>query len=137
MKILLASEFCAIMTGLILGQAAVIWGRQLLGIYSSSPEVIEHGLVRLAYICGVYYLCGMMDTMVGILRGMGYAVIPMIMSLAGACGLRLIWLATVFQIERYHTVRTIYIAYPITWVVTFVGHLITFIIAYRKMMKKV
>ena len=73
------------------------FGDHLLRIYSSDPEVIRYGLTRMQLICQVYFLCGMMDVTVGILRGMGYAIMPMIMSLAGACGLRVLWIFTIFH----------------------------------------
>ena len=75
----------------------------------------------------------MMDVMVGMLRGLGYSVMPMIVSLLGACALRLIWLATLFQIEQFHTVQMIYITYPVSWTITLLTHIICFIIVRRKL----
>ena len=69
-------------------------------IYSSDPEVIQYGLMRMQVICTVYFLCGMMDVLVGSLRGLNYSVLPMIVSLAGACGLRIVWIFTIFQWHR-------------------------------------
>ena len=60
-------------------------GNQILGIYSSDPEVIAYGLERLSIICTMYCLCGIMDVLVGSIRGLGYAVMPMIVSLMGVC----------------------------------------------------
>ena len=85
-------------------------------------------MVRLMYICSVYALCGMMDVMVGSLRGMGCSIVPMIVSLLGACAFRLVWLATIFQIPEYHCVETIYMSYPVSWTLTFLAHVICFII---------
>ena len=82
--------------GLALGTLAYRCGGTLLGIYSSDPEVIAYGLDRMKVICQIYFLCGMMDVAVGILRGMGYSIMPMLVSLAGACGLRIVWIFTVF-----------------------------------------
>ena len=83
-----------------------------------------------------YALCGIMDVMVGALRGVGYSIMPMIVSLIGACGLRLLWLATVFQIDRYHTVTTVYLSYPITWIITLSVHILCFVLIRRKQMGK-
>ena len=88
-KILFAGELYVIITGMILGNLAVFLGDSLLGIYSPSTEVIAAGMARLKIICTVYALCGVMDVLVGALRGIGYSVVPMIVSLIGACGLRL------------------------------------------------
>ena len=112
------------------------FGRPLLHIYSGSTEVIEAGMVRMAIILFPYALCGMMDVVVGVLRGMGYSVGPMFISLIGACGLRLIWIATVFQIPQFHKISTVYLSYPITWTITFLAQLCLYIYARTKMKKE-
>ena len=114
----------------------MLFGHPLLGIYSSSLAVIEAGMHRLRIIARTYALCGIMDVMVGALRGVGYSIMPMIVSLIGACGLRLLWLATVFQIDRYHTVTTVYLSYPITWIITLSVHILCFVLIRRKQMGK-
>lgn len=134
-KILFAGELCVVITGLLLGNLAVFFGNALLGIYSPSAEVIAAGMVRMKFICTVYALCGIMDVLVGALRGIGYSIIPMIVSLIGACGLRLLWIATVFQIPEYHSLSTVYISYPITWTITLIVHAVTFALAARKVLK--
>ena len=134
-KILFAGELYVIITGLLLGNLAVFFGNTLLGIYSPSAEVIAAGMVRLKIICTLYALCGVMDVLVGALRGIGYSIIPMIVSLVGACGLRLLWIATVFKIPEYHSLSTVYISYPITWTITLTVHAITFALAARKVLK--
>ncbi|MCM1182910.1 MAG: MATE family efflux transporter [Roseburia sp.] len=134
-RILLAGEIYVIATGLLLGNLAVVFGNTLLGIYSPSAEVVAAGMTRLKIICTLYALCGVMDVLVGALRGIGYAVIPMVVSLIGACGLRLLWIATVFKIPEYHTLTTVYVSYPITWTITLLVHLLTFVIVARKALK--
>lgn len=135
-KILFAGELYAIATGVILGNLAVFFGESLLRIYSPNAEVIAAGLSRMKVICTVYALCGMMDVLVGALRGIGYAVIPMIVSLVGACGLRLLWIATIFQIPQYHSLTTVYLSYPITWTVTLIVHAATFAFAAHKVLRE-
>lgn len=135
-RIAFTGEFCVIVVGLVFGNACVLFGHPLLGIYSSSPAVIEAGMHRLRIIARTYALCGIMDVMVGALRGVGYSIMPMIVSLIGACGLRLLWLATVFQIDRYHTVTTVYLSYPITWIITLSVHILCFVLIRRKQMGK-
>ena len=126
-KIVIRGEACVIAVGVVLGNLAVIFGEQLLSIYSNNPEVIAAGMVRLGIISRTYALCGIMDVMVGALRGIGYSIMPMIVSLVGACGLRLLWIATVFRIPEYHRIETVYLSYPITWIITFTVHIICFI----------
>lgn len=135
-KILACGELCVIMVGLVLGNAAVIFGNQLLRIYTDSPEVITAGMVRLHYISKVYFLCGIMDVLVGALRGIGYSVLPMVVSLLGACGLRLLWIATVFQIPQFHKVEVVYLSYAITWIITAGVHFLCYVIVRKKVTKK-
>lgn len=133
-KILLYCLGLVTAVGLVLGGGAVMFGRQLLGIYSSRPEVIEYGMSRLRLICGPYFLCGIMDTMVGGLRGIGCSVVPMLVSLTGACAFRVVWIFTIFAMNR--TLQTLYLSYPVSWAITFSAHVICYILIRRKMAKK-
>lgn len=135
-KILACGELCVVVVGLVLGNAAVLFGNQLLSIYSDSPEVIAAGMVRLHYISKVYFLCGIMDVLVGALRGIGYSVLPMVVSLLGACGLRLLWIATVFQIPQFHKVEVVYLSYAITWIITAGVHFLCYVIVRKKVTRK-
>lgn len=132
-KILLTAEGCVIVTGLLFGWVMYGFGRPLLHIYSNSSHVIDAGMVRMRIILLPYALCGMMDVVVGVLRGMGYSVGPMIMSLIGACGLRLVWIATVFRIPQFHNISTVYVSYPITWAITLLAQLLLYVYASKKM----
>ena len=87
-------------------------------------------------VCTTYALCGMMDVMVGGLRGIGYSIMPMLVSLVGACGLRLLWIATIFQLPQFHTIQTIYWSYPISWAITFGVHVICFLWAMKKVKRQ-
>lgn len=116
--------------GLVLGNLAYFFGEPLAGIYApGEPEVVAQAIVRMGFIACPYFICGIMDTMTGVLRGIGYSVIPMVVSLVGACGLRLLWVATVFPL--YRSPATLYFSYPVTWSVTG-GVLIIFFLCIRK-----
>ena len=132
-KILLRGQFCVILVGIVLGNLVMFFGHPLLEIYTTSEEVIQAGMIRFGVVARTYALCGIMDVMVGSLRGMGYSVMPMIVSLMGACILRLVWLATIFQMPRFHTVDIVYDSYPVTWIITISAHIICFIWAIRKL----
>lgn len=116
--------------GAVFENLAIYFGDTLLGFYSSDPEVIAFGLRRLTIMCRVYFLCGLMDVTVGVLRGLGAAMSPMIISLTGACGLRVLWIFTVFQWHR--SLETLYISYPITWTITWLAQLICLFIIWKK-----
>lgn len=126
-KILLSGQLCVIFVGVVFGNLLFLLGHVLLRIYSSSEDVIQAGIIRLGIVSRTYALCGIMDVMVGALRGLGYSIMPMIVSLIGACGLRILWLATVFNMERFHKVQTVYASYPITWVITIIVHILCFL----------
>ncbi|MCI8507251.1 MAG: MATE family efflux transporter [Lachnospiraceae bacterium] len=134
-KIAVRSLICVIITGCVLGGLAVLCGYPLLGFYSSKEMVIEAGMVRMKMICGTYALCGMMDVMVGILRGLGYSVMPMIVSLIGACGLRILWIFTIFRIPTFHTTEMLYLSYPISWVITLFVHIVCFLVVRKRFPK--
>lgn len=136
-KILVCGLTCVVVTGLTLGWMGLLFGRQLLGIYSSNPEVIEAGMYRMRVVFSIYFLCGIMDVMVGGLRGIGYSVMPMIVSLIGACGIRLLWIATVFNIDSFHNVTTVYLSYPVSWIITDIAHVVCYIIVRKKLAKRI
>lgn len=133
-KILLYCLGLVTAVGLVMGGGSVLFGRQLLGIYSSDAEVIRYGMNRLRIICSLYFICGVMDTMVGGLRGMGYSVIPMFVSLTGACVFRVVWIFTVFAMNR--TLQTLYLSYPVSWTITFLAHVVCYVLIRRKMAGK-
>ena len=134
-RIIFIALGCVTAVGLIFGVGVTVFGEYLLKIYSSSPEVIDAGMLRLKYICAVYFLCGIMDVLVGILRGLGKSITPMIVSLMGACVFRLVWIYTVFQIEQFHTIETIYLSYAISWILTAATHTAVLIILRRQLKK--
>lgn len=136
-RIVISALCCVTVVGLVLGLLAVFFGKPLLSIYSDSDIVIEAGMVRLSYICGTYALCGIMDVMVGALRGIGSSVLPMIVSVVGVCGLRLAWIATVFKIEKYHVIETVYLSYPMSWIITFAVHTACFVVLKKRLNRRV
>ncbi|MBE6860138.1 MAG: MATE family efflux transporter [Ruminococcus sp.] len=135
-KITFITCACAAVTGIVLGNAAYLLAEPLISIYDSRSAVIDAGIIRMGLVCCFYCTCGLMDCIVGNIRGMGYAVMPTIVSLIGACGLRIIWIFTVFRIPRFHTEFMLFLSYPITWVITFVVHLICFIVMRKKFPKQ-
>ena len=121
--------------GLVLGGGFYLASSTLLHIYNDDPQVIHFGQIRMLYLCVPYLVCGLMDTMVGSLRGIGCSVIPMIVSLMGSCAFRIIWIFTAFAATR--SLAVLYSSYPISWAITFSAHLTCFIIVWRRHMKRV
>lgn len=138
-KITIYSLIIVTMIGLIMGVPLFIFGKQVLTIYTKIPEEIKVGYIRLHYLCLPYFLCGIMDVMVGILRGLGYSTVPMIVSILGVCGFRILWIYAVFyqitDFSSYTHLNYLYISYPISWIITFIAHIISYYICSRKVFK--
>jgi len=123
-------------TGLILGMAAFALAKPLLGIYiPKSAEAVGYGAIRMAVICTTYFTCGIMDCFTGFLRGMGSSVAPMVISLSGACGFRMIWIFTVFA--SHHDPYILYVSYPISWCVSIAAQVAAYFIVKKKLMNKI
>lgn len=133
-KVLLICQGFVAVIGLVFGNAAYLGGGLLLKLYAKDPEVIAFGLLRMSVICVTYFLCGMMDVMVGALRGLGCSIVPTIVSLTGACLFRVVWIYTVFAQNR--SLECLYTSYPISWTLTLMAHIIYFIIVYRRLTKR-
>ena len=132
-KILLICQILVIVVGGVMGNVVYLFADKLLLLYSTDPQVIAYGVLRLGIIATLYFACGMMDVMVGSLRGMGYSIMPMLVSLAGACLFRVVWIYTIFW--QIPTLECLYWSYPISWALTFAVHLVCFLIVYMKLLK--
>lgn len=138
-KVLTACLTTVLMIGLPLCLTCFLFGRQLLGIYVSSADatyedVIRYGLVRLHRFGSLYFLCGLMEVMCGMVRGLGKTWLPMFVTGVGACLSRIVWIYTIFQI--HHTPEILYWSYPMSWILTLVLHSVCFLAIYRKYEKR-
>ncbi len=132
-KIVKNSMGTALVIGVVLSAVVIIFGRNLLSIYNSDPEVIEYGMIRIYYIVAPYFLCGVMEVMLGALRGLGYSLVPTLVSLIGTCVLRIVWVLAV--VPQFYSLEVLFSIYGITWIVTPLGLIIYFLIVRRKMPK--
>ena len=121
-------------TWIVLGGVTVLFGRSLLSLYTTNPEVIDLGMVRLKVMMAVYFSAGVMNVFPGLTRAMGYSVLPMLSTLFGACICRILWLVTVFR--WYPTMMVLFMAYPVTWVLAGIGQLISFFYARRQIRRR-
>ena len=134
--IALCSAACSASVAVIGGMLCWVFGPQLLHIYSNSDTVVAAGMARIAIMFPLYILCGLMDVIVGSIRGIGYSITPMIVTLLGACAFRVVWIATIFRVPRFHTPETIYWSYPISWALTFLTHLVCLVIMMRRLYRR-
>ena len=120
-------QCCVLVAGLVMGTALWRFGETLLGIYiTDSPEAIQYGLVRFVWVSLPYFLLGLLDVSTGALRGYGQSLGPMIVSVLGICGIRVMWICTVFQMPGFHTPQWLYVSYPVSWIVTLIAQMVLF-----------
>lgn len=128
---------CVCVAGIVAGGLGYTFARPLLGIYiTDSLEAIEYGVIRMGFVCLPYFLCGIMDVMTGLLRGMGSSIAPMLITVLGVCGLRIVWIYTVFRIPAYHSLQSLYFSYPLSWLATFLVQITVFFVLYRKLLRR-
>ncbi len=131
-RVLSLSLICVTVIGVVMGGFCLLFGRELLGVYiPNDPEAIAYGYRRLFLICATYWLCGIMDVTVGQLRGLGHSMVPMLVSVIGICGFRILWINTVFA--AYHTWEILFISYPVSWIITGGAHLLCYFFIQRKL----
>ena len=133
-RILVCCMTLVVLIGVVLGQGAYRLGDPLLHIYSQDPEVIAYGIQRFSVVSVTYFLCGMMDVGSGVVRGLGYSIMPMLVSMVGACVFRVIWIFTIFRM--YHTLTSLYVSYPISWILTVIAHMVCYFIIRHKIFPK-
>ena len=132
-KIFAICAFYVSVAGLVAGSAVWYFGEPLLGIYiTDSQEAIIQGMIRFNYIALPYFICGLMDVSTGALRGLGASLTPMLISVLGVCGIRILWIYTIFQLPQFHTPEFLYLSYLISWTVTFLCQTFAFITIYKK-----
>ncbi len=126
-----------VVTAIGLGMAGIVYLLRypLLNLYApGNPEVAQAAISRMSVILPTYFLCGIMEVFCGALRGMGKSVTAMVVSLVGACGIRILWIKTIFVL--FPTITNIYISYPVSWAITAATHMIFCIVFLHRLMKK-
>lgn len=116
--------------GILLGGLVILFDEQILSVYTNDPTVIFWGAKRFLFLALPYFICGVMETIMGAVRGLGYSVFPMCVSLMGACVLRVVWIYTVFA--RYHTIESLLISYVVSWILTGMAHFITYLVVRKR-----
>lgn len=125
--------YCCLLSvglGLVLGLSGYFGATALIGLFTSSPEAIAYGLERAAITFPYYAIASLMGTLPGAIRGLGYSLSSTLISVFGACGVRIIWIYTVFA--RFHTMEMLFIVHPITWIITTVCLLLCYFICLRR-----
>ena len=119
---------CSLMGFLASGAMCMLFlvlGEKALRFYTTEPAVIAVGLVRMRYCLLLQFTSVLMDTLSGSMRGLGYSLVPALISLAGSCGLRLVWIYLLFPMNP--TYEMLLIVYPLTWGITSLAMLIAYL----------
>ena len=124
------STASVVVLGFVLGGLLWMFDEPLLSIYTTDPEVIHYGSIRISYMALSMIINGAMNTFMGSIRGLGYSLLTMFVTLFGACGLRILWIYTVFA--AHPTIGNVFIAYPITWTTTLSMHMICYFIVRKR-----
>ena len=134
-KITLEAILCVTVIGVVLSGLVLLFPEPLLRIFTSEDaEVITAGLDRLYMTIPLYFLCGVMEVLCGVLRGMGKSIHSMVISLITCCFFRVVWVNTVFLLAP--NMRTIYIVYPITWVLAIIAYAVFIVYQTKKLTSK-
>lgn len=131
------AKICTILiitTWIILGGLTMLFSRPLLSIFTTDPEVIRLGIIRMNVLMIAYFTCGVMNVFPGLTRGMGFSILPMICTLVGACLMRIVWLVTIFA--WFPTVLMLFACYPVTWALAGIGQVGTFFYARKKVRQR-
>lgn len=123
---------CAV--GGVLSLLGYIFRGQIVGLFSDVPEVITIGAERMQLIMPFYITCSLQDVVAGQIRGLGKSTGPMLVSLLGTCGVRLLWIFVFLPMNR--TLMYLFIAYPLSWGVTFIAQAILYTVLKRNLIKK-
>ena len=127
----------AAVAGILFGGLMCLFGPQLLSLYiTDSPEAIAIGISRMLVDVAPYFLFGLQDVVTGALRGIGASFVSMILTVLGICGIRVLWIYTVFQIPRFHSQTVLYVSYPLSWLVTLIIQLTAFSVIFRRLQKR-
>ena len=130
------STLCSAFTGLLFGCLFLVFGRQLLGIYATNPDVIEAGRIRMAVTYPAIFICGIMHCLGNSIRGIGHSVMPVVSIMLGCCVFRVFWISVIFQIAAFHSPFTIFVSYPISWTLTSIANLFFFLYYNRQLEQK-
>ena len=130
-------EIYAVIFGIVTGVLMCAFAPQLLSLYiTDSQEAISIGIARMYITVLPYCLFAIQDVITGVLRGLGASFISMLLSVLGICGIRILWIYTIFQIPQFHTQSVLYMSYPLSWVITFVIQLAAFLAVFRKLERR-
>ncbi len=143
-KILFTCLVTVTIVGLAVGLVVLAFGEPLLMLFTTTSaadttvtpaDILREGMVRLSVMGTTYSLCGIMEVFVGAMRGMGSSWTPMLVSIAGVCGIRIVYIYTVFAFW-HHTLLSLYLSYTLSWFVTAAIHAVCWYFKHKKIVRE-
>ena len=136
-KIMRANMVVCVLAAMVMSGAIFLFSRELLGIYITDDALaVEFGIIRLIWLGIPYFLCGIGEVLVGSIRGMGASVTPMVTSILCICGIRLVWIFTIFAMPQYHSMESLYLSYSVSWIACAIGHFISFKVLKNRLQRR-
>lgn len=130
MPIIKRSLAITVLSTLVLGNICLVFGNDILSLYSTECEVVAFAMIRVRFVLTVYFIFAFEEMMVSCIRSLGYSITPMLISIFSICGVRILWVFTFFA--SHHTPQWLYIVYPISWAVAAVFHTSFFLYIWKK-----
>ena len=132
-KALKTCSLSVLCVGGMMGMLFRLFAPQLLSLYvGDDTAAIAVGITRMSYVCRFYFICGIMESLNGGLRGLGAPMVALLTSVIGVCGVRLVWIFTIFRMEQFHSLDSLYFAYVISWSMCVCAQIVSLILVFKK-----
>lgn len=140
-KVILFSEIQVVVIGVTVGQLLLLFAEPISSLYIDANDpnrlaVLESTVEQLSLLLPLYFLCGIMESLSGTMRGIGYSTLPMIISIVGICGIRIFWVTVMFNFEPFNNIIGLFLCWPISWIAASLAMAIALIIVLKKQKKK-
>ena len=113
----------------------MLFREPLIGLYApNNPAVLETAIVKLLYVGCPYFMCGIMEVLCGTMRAMGKSITSMVISLCGACGVRVIWILTIFK--AYPSLECVFLSYPVSWALTILSYVVLLVLYVTRLQRQ-
>jgi Na+-driven multidrug efflux pump len=140
-KVILFSEIQVVIIGATIGQILLLFAEPIASLYIDANDpnrlaVLESTIEQLSLLLPLYFLCGIMESLSGTMRGIGYSTLPMVITIIGVCGIRIFWVVVMFNFEPFNNIIGLFLCWPISWIVASIAMAIALIIVLKKQEKK-
>ena len=140
-KVILFSEIQVVVIGVAVGQLLMLFAEPISSLYIDANDpnrlaVLESTIEQLSLLLPLYFICGIMESLSGTMRGIGYSTLPMVITIIGVCGIRIFWVTVMFNFEPFNNIIGLFLCWPISWIAASIAMAIALIIVLKKQEKK-